>query len=43
MNEIIYYFAIYGFTSFVIDIFCLLPKVINKILDFFDKRKDDKL
>ena len=37
MNKIIYIFAICGFISFVIDVFCMLPKVINKILDFFDK------
>ena len=42
MDKIIYIFAICGFISFVIDIFCLLPKVINKILDFFDKRKKNK-
>lgn len=37
MDKIIYIFAIYGFISFAIDIFCILPKMINKILDFFDK------
>ena len=37
MNKIIYIFAICGFISFVIDVFRILPKVINKILDFFDK------